>query len=335
MKNKKLIQELDKTTYDSAAKKASEMGMSSLSDKFKKHGEEHGLGKEKEIFTLIFKDRQGEHEYTYKVDDIKTEYDTHFRIVLTGSDNSDYEEQDQTTHRFEGFLSKSKYPTNPDTPGNVIKVWKSGEWRTLAKTRRDAKALLNILDINGVDTSGVDPRSLTYGYTNFDESIKRRKTLSEYKTNQYKNEKNMKKKIIKLNEKNLESLVKKVIREEKLQTLNEDRTDYEMSGARSRKDYVSNPRERDVSSMFGKYADDVPPVVIRYLRKNPDAILRRMAKLYPEIYMRHAPVQPDYRDYPQEDIEEGYGSYMKDDVSLKDVRRRVLKNKRQKRDINR
>ena len=132
----------------------------------------------------------------------------------------------------------------------------------------------------------------------------------------------MKNKVIKLNERTLESLVKKVIREEKLNNINEDRTDYEMSGARSRKDYVSNPRERGIEKVFGKYSEDVPPMVIRYLRKNPDAILRRMAKLYPEIYMRYT---------PQEDIEEGYGSYMKDDVSLKDVRRRVLKNKRQKR----
>jgi hypothetical protein len=145
----------------------------------------------------------------------------------------------------------------------------------------------------------------------------------------------MKNKVIKLNERTLESLVKKVIREEKLNNINEDRTDYEMSGARSRKDYVSNPRERGIEKVFGKYSEDVPPMVIRYLRKNPDAILRRMSKLYPEIYMRHAPVQPDYRDYPQEDIEEGYGSYMKDDVSLKDVRRRVLKNKMKKRNINR
>tara|TARA_R110002020_G_scaffold138469_7_gene308553 strand:+ start:21931 stop:22341 length:411 start_codon:yes stop_codon:yes gene_type:complete len=136
----------------------------------------------------------------------------------------------------------------------------------------------------------------------------------------------MKNKVIKLNERTLESLVKKVIREEKLNNINEDRTDYEMSGARSRKDYVSNPRERGIEKVFGKYSEDVPPMVIRYLRKNPDAILRRMSKLYPDIYMRHA---------PEEGIEESYDSYMKDDVSLKDVRRRVLKNKMKKRNINR
>lgn len=146
----------------------------------------------------------------------------------------------------------------------------------------------------------------------------------------------MKNKVIKLNERTLESLVKKVIREEKINNINEDRTDYEMSGARNRKDYVSNPRERGIEKVFGKYSEDVPPSVIRYMRKNPDAILRRMSKLYPEIYMRNTPEEIDI-DYhaPEEGIEEGYGSYMKDDVSLKDVRRRVLKNKMKKRNTNR
>ena len=52
-------------------------------------------------------------------------------------------------------------------------------------------------------------------------------------------------------------------------------------------------------SVFGDmYGQDIPPVVIRYMRKNPDHVLRRLSKIYPEIYMRHAPVQPDYRDYP-------------------------------------
>jgi len=130
----------------------------------------------------------------------------------------------------------------------------------------------------------------------------------------------------KLNERTLESLVKQVVRKEKLQKLNEDRTDFEMSGSRSVDDYVPTPREKDVSSMFGKYSDDVPPIVIRYLRKNPEMIVKRLYKIYGEKIF-------DY--LPQQEMEEGYDNYMKDEVSLKDVRRRVLKNKMEKRNINR
>ena len=74
--------------------------------------------------------------------------------------------------------------------------------------------------------------------------------------------------------------------------------DYEMRDTYSKRDFKPTPREKGIEGVFGKYGDDMDPAVIRYMRKNPDAILRRMAKQYPEIYMRHAPVQPDYRDYP-------------------------------------
>ena len=106
-----------------------------------------------------------------------------------------------------------------------------------------------------------------------------------------------------ISERELKRMVKKVVREEKLNNINEDRTDFEMSGARSRRDYISNPRERDISSMFGKYAEDVPPIVIRYLRKNPEAIVKRLYKIYGDKIF-------DY--LPQQEMEEGYDSYMDD-----------------------
>jgi hypothetical protein len=75
--------------------------------------------------------------------------------------------------------------------------------------------------------------------------------------------------------------------------------DYEMRDTYSKRDFKPTPREKGIEGVFGKYGDDMDPAVIRYMRKNPDAILKRMAKQYPEIYMRHAPVQPDYRDYTE------------------------------------
>ena len=93
------------------------------------------------------------------------------------------------------------------------------------------------------------------------------------------------KKVVKLNENDIENLVKKIIRE--------DRTDYEMSGARSRKDYVSNPRERDITGMFGKYSEDIPPMIIRYMRKNPEAIVKRLYKIYGDKIYDYIPQQVD------------------------------------------
>ena len=90
--------------------------------------------------------------------------------------------------------------------------------------------------------------------------------------------------------------------------------DYEMRDTYSRRDFKPTPREKGIEGVFGKYGDDMDPAVIRYMRKNPDAILKRMAKQYPEIYMRNAPVQPDYRDYPEPiDVSNQYdedGSYI-------------------------
>ena len=74
-------------------------------------------------------------------------------------------------------------------------------------------------------------------------------------------------KVIKLTESDLKNIVKKVLREE------EDEKPYEkgkygMRGARSKADYEPTPKENDIiEKLFGKYGDDVPPIVVRYLRK--------------------------------------------------------------------
>ena len=96
-----------------------------------------------------------------------------------------------------------------------------------------------------------------------------------------------------------ESEIKRATRRKLMENYLEEEDSKEMSGAFHRKDFKPSKREKDVMSVFGDmYGQDIPPVVIRYMRKNPDHVLRRLSKIYPEIYMRHAPVQPDYRDYP-------------------------------------
>ena len=83
--------------------------------------------------------------------------------------------------------------------------------------------------------------------------------------------------------------------------------DYEMKDTYSKSKFKPTPREKGIEGVFGQYGEDMDPAVIRYMRKNPDHILRRMAKLYPEIYMRHIPVQSNF------DLE------VYDDVSLDEV----------------
>ena len=86
-----------------------------------------------------------------------------------------------------------------------------------------------------------------------------------------------------------ESEIKRATRRKLMERYVEE--DYEMRDTYSKRDFKPTPKERGVEGVFGKYGDDMDPAVVRYMRKNPDHILRRMAKLYPDIYMRHIPLQ--------------------------------------------
>ena len=86
-----------------------------------------------------------------------------------------------------------------------------------------------------------------------------------------------------------ESEIKRATRRKLMERYVEE--DYEMRDTYSKRDFKPTPKERGVEDVFGKYGDDMDPAVIRYMRKNPDHILRKMAKLYPDIYMRHIPLQ--------------------------------------------
>ena len=89
-----------------------------------------------------------------------------------------------------------------------------------------------------------------------------------------------------------ESEIKRATRRKLMESYLEEEDNQEMSGSFHRRDFSPTPREKDVMSVFGDtYGEDIPPVVIRYIRKNPDHIMRRLAKIYPDIYMRHVPLQ--------------------------------------------
>jgi hypothetical protein len=86
-----------------------------------------------------------------------------------------------------------------------------------------------------------------------------------------------------------ESEIKRATRRKLMERYVEE--DYEMRDTYSKRDFKPTPKEKGVEGVFGKYGNDMDPAVVRYMRKNPDHILRRMAKLYPDIYMRHIPLQ--------------------------------------------
>lgn len=56
--------------------------------------------------------------------------------------------------------------------------------------------------------------------------------------------------------------------------------DYEMKDTYSIAKYRQTPREGDIEDVFGQYSEEIPPSVLRYMRKNPKAIIQRLYKVY-------------------------------------------------------
>ena len=74
------------------------------------------------------------------------------------------------------------------------------------------------------------------------------------------------KKILRLTESELNNLVKKIVRETEEDSYEKGKSG--MRGARSKADFEPQPKESDImKTLFGKYENDIPPIVVRYLRK--------------------------------------------------------------------
>jgi hypothetical protein len=97
----------------------------------------------------------------------------------------------------------------------------------------------------------------------------------------------MKKRVIKLTESDLERMIEKVMREQESQ----DKPDYEMSGTRAKSIYTPTPKEKEMQDVFGQYGEDIPPAVLRYMRKNPEKIIRRLYNIYGEKMFDYIPSQ--------------------------------------------
>lgn len=54
----------------------------------------------------------------------------------------------------------------------------------------------------------------------------------------------------------------------------------EMRDTYSRANYKQSPREGDIEGIFGQYGEEIPPSVLRYMRKNPQKIIKRLFDVY-------------------------------------------------------
>jgi hypothetical protein len=55
---------------------------------------------------------------------------------------------------------------------------------------------------------------------------------------------------------------------------------WEMKDTYSRAGYTQGPKEKEIEGVFGQYGEDIPPAVLRYMRKNPKAIIKRLYDVY-------------------------------------------------------
>ena len=82
------------------------------------------------------------------------------------------------------------------------------------------------------------------------------------------------KKVVKIKESEIKRTVRRGLMEKFLLE------DYEMKDTYSRAGYKQSPREEDIEGVFGQYGEEIPPSVLRYMRKNPKAIIERLYKVY-------------------------------------------------------
>ena len=48
------------------------------------------------------------------------------------------------------------------------------------------------------------------------------------------------------------------------------------------------PSEKQIQNMFGKYEDQIPNDILRYMRKNPQLMMDRLARIYGENFIEYA-----------------------------------------------
>lgn len=76
--------------------------------------------------------------------------------------------------------------------------------------------------------------------------------------------------------------------------------EFEMKDTYSRKKYNQTPREGDIEGIFGQYSEEIPPSVLRYMRKNPEKIIKRLYDVYGQKMFDY--ISPNLKDNPQYEV---------------------------------
>jgi hypothetical protein len=73
-------------------------------------------------------------------------------------------------------------------------------------------------------------------------------------------------------------------------------------------DYRQTPREKGIEGMFGKYGGEIPSSVLRYMRKNPESVIKQLYDIYGNDIYKWLPQQSSLGgDWEFEEEEEMVG----------------------------
>jgi len=74
-----------------------------------------------------------------------------------------------------------------------------------------------------------------------------------------------------------ESEIKRAVRRGLMENIAEN---WEMKDTVNPSQYTASPREKEIVGVFGEYGEAIPENVLRYMRKNPKAIIKRLYDVY-------------------------------------------------------
>ena len=148
---KRTITELDRTTYEKAADVAGEKGFNKLSDRFREHGREFGLGQERDNIAMVVKQVNGEKPIDLRMIGLKYNNKISKNVYTLETEDLD-----------KGL--KRDFELNI-LPHDTIEFFLMGNHPSLPATRKDAMKVLRFFENNDVDVSTIDPRSISYDDT--------------------------------------------------------------------------------------------------------------------------------------------------------------------------